>query len=250
MGPFSAACFGGPALLGRRAAEALLRYLPELRSVRRPEFPHGGFDYERYWRERGHTTGLPNRALIFAEWIAPGARVLEVGCGDGAFAAHLARTRGVAVTAVDVSERAVAYARERGVDAHRRDVLAEPFGRDEFDYVVLSEVLEHLPVPEELLAVLRPSAPRVLVSLPNTAYVFYRVCLGLLGRFPAQWVVHPSEHLRFWSVTDFRAWAVAQGFRVAREAASNGLPVLKRWHHNLFGHQMCFELVRVEEATA
>ena len=68
--------------------------------------------------------------------------------------------------------------------------------------------------------------------------------LGVLGRFPAQWVVHPAEHLRFWSVTDFRAWAGAQGFRVARQAASNGIPVLKRWRHNLFGHQMCFELRR------
>jgi methionine biosynthesis protein MetW len=233
--------------LGRRAAAALVRYLPELRYVRRPEFPRGGFDYERYWQERGETAGLPSRALIFAEWIRPGARVLEVGCGDGAFAAHLARTRGCAVTAVDVSARAVAFARERGVDVRQRDVLAEPFGRDEFDYVVLSEVLEHLALPEELLAALRPSAPRFLVSLPNTAYVFYRVGLGVLGRFPAQWVVHPSEHLRFWSVTDFRAWAGAQGFQVAREAASNGLPVLKRWHHNLFGHQMCYELHRLGE---
>src|SRR5229473_3420304 len=76
----------------------------------------------------------------------------------------------------------------RGVDAHQRDVIAEPFSANAFDYVVLSEVLEHLPLPEELLAALRPSAPRFLVSLPNTAYIFYRVGLALLGRFPTQWV--------------------------------------------------------------
>jgi len=150
------------------------------------------------------------------------------------------------VLAVDVSAQAVARARARGVDAHQRDVIAEPFSADAFDYVVLSEVLEHLPLPEELLAALRPSAPRFLVSLPNTAYIFYRVGLGLLGRFPTQWVVHPSEHLRFWSVTDFRAWARAQGLDVAREAASNGVPILKRWRHNVFGHQMCYELRRLE----
>ena len=35
--------------------------------------------------------------------------------------------------------------------------------------------------------------------------------------------------------------------RVVREAASNGIPVLKRWHDNLFGHQVCFELHRLED---
>ncbi len=234
--------------LRQRIVAEAIRYFPEFRYVRRPDFPRGSFDYERYWKSRGHTTGLPNRALIFTDWIVPGSRVLEVGCGDGAFAQHLGAVRGCKVLAVDVSEQAVRFARGRGVDAYRRDVIKEPFEADAFDYIVLSEVLEHLPLPEELLAALRPAAPRSLVSLPNTAYVFYRVGLGLLGRFPAQWVVHPSEHLRFWSVTDFRSWARAQGLSVAREAASNGIPILKRWHHNLFGHQMCWELVRVEDA--
>lgn len=229
-----------------RIRTTLVRYFPELQYVRRPDFPAGTFDYERYWEVRGRTLELPNRALIFAQWIPPGSRVLEVGCGDGAFAEHLARVRGCRVLAVDLSERGVSLARERGVDAHRRDVVREPFPLDAFDYVLLSEIIEHLALPEELLAALRPSAPRFLVSLPNTAYVFYRVGLGILGRFPAQWIVHPSEHLRFWSVTDFRAWARAQGFRVVREVASNGFPILKRWHHNLFGHQMCYELHRVE----
>jgi len=230
--------------LGGRLRETLIRHFPELRYVRRPDFPRGGFDYERYWRARGQTAGLPSRALIFAGWIAPGARILEVGCGDGAFAEYLGAARGCRVVAVDVSEAAVALARARGVDAHRRDVIREPFARDEFDCVVASEVLEHLALPEELVGALRPSAPRLLVSVPNTAYVFYRVGLGVLGRFPTQWVVHPCEHLRFWSVTDFRAWSRTQGFRVAREAASSGIPILKRWRHNLFGHQMCYELAR------
>lgn len=232
--------------LTERIRAGLLRYFPELQYVRQPNFPRETFDYERYWEARGRTTGLPNRVLIFAEWIAEGSRVLEVGCGDGAGAEYLARARGCRVLAVDVSERAVRFARERGVDAHQRDVVRDPFPRDTFDYVVLSEVLEHVPLPEEVLAALRPSAPRFLVSVPNTAYLFYRICLGFRGRFPTQWVVHPAEHLRFWSVTDFRAWAQAQGFEVARAAASTGFPFLKRWHHNLFGHQMCYELHRME----
>jgi len=48
--------------LGRRVAAALVRYLPELRYVRRPEFPRGGFDYERYWQELAHeaaSNGIP-----------------------------------------------------------------------------------------------------------------------------------------------------------------------------------------------
>lgn len=229
-----------------RIRTTLVRYFPELQYVRRPDFPAGTFDYERYWGVRGRTTGLASRALIFTRWIAAASRVLDIGCGDGAFAEHLVRVRGCQVVGVDLSERAVGLARERGVDAHRRDVIREPFPPDSFDYVVLSEVLEHVPLPEELLLALRPSAPRFLVSLPNTAFLLYRIGLGLLGRFPTQWVVHPAEHLRFWSVTDFRAWVRAQGFTVTREAASNGIPILKRWHHNLFGHQMCYELLRIE----
>ncbi len=229
-----------------RARVALIRYLPELQYIRPPIFPRGTFDYQRYWEWRGRTIGLPNRVFIFGRWISPGARVLEVGCGDGALAEYLAKVHRCRVLAVDISTQAVRLARQRGVEAYQRDVIKEPFPSDSFDYVVLSEVLEHIPLPDELLESLRPSAPRFLISVPNTAYVFYRLCLGFLGRFPTQWVVHPSEHLRFWSVTDFRAWARALRFRIVCEAAANGFPLLKHWNHNLFGHQMCYELHRDE----
>jgi SAM-dependent methyltransferase len=98
---------------------------------------------------------------------APG-RVLEVGPGPGEVSERMQRELGADVVAIDVSERMVELARERGVDARVGDVEELPFADAEFDLVVAAWVLFHVPDLDrglsEIARVLRPGGRLVAVT--------------------------------------------------------------------------------------
>jgi SAM-dependent methyltransferase len=100
---------------------------------------------------------------------AGAAAVLEVGCGDGAFAARLAASVRGETIAVDLTERAVELARRRGVTATQADVQELPFEDGRFDCVVAKWMLYHVPDLDrgiaELARVLRPGGRLVATTL-------------------------------------------------------------------------------------
>ena len=127
-----------------------------------------GGDRHARWRElsaRGkadHVEELCRRAALAH------ARVVELGCGDGALLAEL-RRRGFAseLAGFDISAAAVALARERGLDRVATfDGARVPAEDDEFDLAILSHVLEHVPAPEPLLAEAARAARAVVVEVP------------------------------------------------------------------------------------
>jgi len=96
------------------------------------------------------------------------ARLVEIGCGDGALLAELER-RGIADTLAgfDVSEEAVGAARARGIAAVEVfDGVKLPAGEEAFDVAVLSHVLEHAADPSSLLLEASRVAPTVVVEVP------------------------------------------------------------------------------------
>jgi 2-polyprenyl-3-methyl-5-hydroxy-6-metoxy-1,4-benzoquinol methylase len=114
---------------------------------------------------------------------APGARILDVGCGSGTLAAAFKEAGASHVAGVEIDSGAAAMARAA------LDVVVEggameaelPFSPGEFDYLVFGDVLEHLPEPEAALArylEYLSANGRVIVSVPNMR--FYTVLLRLL----------------------------------------------------------------------
>jgi SAM-dependent methyltransferase len=83
-------------------------------------------------------------ALDAVAEVAP-RRVLEVGCGWGAFAAAVNARTGAEVVAIDISPRMVELARSRGVDAREGTVEDLPFADEVFDVVVANWMLFHVP---------------------------------------------------------------------------------------------------------
>ncbi|MDQ5820779.1 MAG: class I SAM-dependent methyltransferase [Actinomycetota bacterium] len=102
--------------------------------------------------------GLAARSSLYGETTGPFAgdvafdavaeaspgRMLEVGCGNGWFSARVQRELGVAVVAIDQSERMVELARVEGVDARVANVQALPFADGEFDLVAANWMLYHV----------------------------------------------------------------------------------------------------------
>jgi methionine biosynthesis protein MetW len=217
----------------RRSLERLRRPLP-LAELEGDSF------YDAYWERRLDlepevVTTAPGRARIVAEFVQPGWSVLDLGCGDGSFLECLGReVPGIDVRGADVSETALAKARARGIDAFRLD-LSEPGAEVPagFDVVTALEVVEHVPDAEAVVTAAAGAAGRYLiVSVPNLGFVESRVRL-LTGRGPITNVVHHvREHLRQWTVRDFREWAGHLGLEIVAERPTRPVGFLglgRRW---------------------
>jgi methionine biosynthesis protein MetW len=202
------------------------------------------FDYEGYWESRGRSESQPRHTLI-AGVVEEEGRVLDIGCGDGFLMELLRQSRKAHCQGLDISEASVRLAKERGLAAIVADVMADEFSVDpDYDYIVVCELLEHISDPETLIAKLKGCYKRALiVSVPNSAYFKHRLRL-LFGRFPVQWGWHPSEHLRYWSVSDFRWWTGELGLEVASVIPANGLTVFKLYQiwPNLFANDVIYVL--------
>ena len=208
-------------------------------------------DYESYWKTRGASAIQP-RFRVIAGVVEEGASVLEIGCGDGLCMEFLEQTRKVRSRGFDVSEVSVKLARQRGLKAEVADVMSDEFRIEStYDYVLACELLEHLSTPERLVSSVRGAYSRALiVSVPNIAYFMHRLRL-LFGRFPLQWSLHPGEHLRYWSIPDFRWWTQELGLRITRVLPANGLRLfnIHRLWPNLFANDVVYVLTVDDEAA-
>jgi methionine biosynthesis protein MetW len=162
----------------------------------------------------------PDLAII-ADAVPPGARVLDVGCGDGELIAAL-RAKGVDARGLEIDPANVTAAIARGQSVVQGDAnrdLAD-YPDDAFDYAILSQTLQTTERPDRVVDELLRIAPRAFVSFPNFAH--WRVRLALLwnGRMPVTrllpvaWYETPNIH--HVTVSDFRDLVRAKGIRVER----------------------------------
>lgn len=140
---------------------------------------------------------------LIAEMIAPGSRVLDVGCGDGDLLALLQSKRNVDGRGVELSQEGVNASVTRGLAVVQGDAdtdLAD-YPDDAFDYVILSQTIQATRNPKEVLRSMKRIGRRVVVSFPN--FGNWRVRLKLLfnGRMPEtrslgySWYDTPNIHL-------------------------------------------------------
>lgn len=143
---------------------------------------------------------------VRAHLPAGAATLLDAGCGEGFVAEALAeRLPGVAITGVDVSAEAIAYAARTGtrqVQYRTASLEALPFESASFDVVVCTEVLEHLPAPDRALAELRRVArTAVVVTVPFEPVFRHLLAVGMaMGLSP------DPEHVNFWTPSQWRRW--------------------------------------------
>lgn len=216
--------------------------------TRKPDFSNiKKIDYDEYWRDRGFSMRekLMEREKIFINWIKPSSRVLDIGSGNSRLLYELKQEKNCQVKALDVSPLVIDGLKETDIAGEVADIEADDFSiTGEYDYMVVSEVLEHMRDPEVLIKRLAPHTNYLVLSIPNSAFYRFRLGLFFKGRFFTQWRYHPSEHLRYWSHKDFLDWLVAMDLEVVKHKASNGFELKNIWP-NMFGHQMCY-LVKVK----
>jgi methionine biosynthesis protein MetW len=161
----------------------------------------------------------PDLAIIAAN-VTPGARVLDVGCGDGALMAALRTERQVDARGLELDPTNVAAAVARGLSVIQGDADMDLTGypAEAFDYAILSQTLQTTRRPDRVLDQLLRIGRKAFVSFPNFAH--WRVRLSLLwgGRMPVtrllplEWYETPNIHHT--TVDDFRAYVRERGLTV------------------------------------
>ncbi len=192
---------------------------------------------------------------VIAALIAPNARVLDVGCGDGALLQWLRDEKKVDGRGIEINQADVNRAISSGIPVIQGDVDSDlPHYPDAaYDYVILSQTLQAMRDPKAVLNDLVRIGRKAVVSVPNFAHWKNRLHLALLGRMPVtktlsyQWYDTPNIH--FCTISDFVVFCEELGITIehrvvvdARGAKTNFTG--RGWAANLFGQQGVFLLSR------
>jgi methionine biosynthesis protein MetW len=163
--------------------------------------------------------------------VRPGARVLDVGCGEGDLLDLLQREKAVDGRGIEISAEGVSACLARGLTVMQGDAdrdLAE-FPARAFDYAILSQTLQAVREPKAVLDNLLRLADRAIVSFPNFGHWRVRLALMTSGRMPETtvlsepWWSTPNIHLC--TLRDFTDLCEALSLRIEAAAAlSAGRP--------------------------
>jgi 2-polyprenyl-3-methyl-5-hydroxy-6-metoxy-1,4-benzoquinol methylase len=161
-------------------------------------------------------TVIKELPAIVAGRAAP--RVMDLGCGNGAFAADLL-ARGYDVTGVDPSDDGIRIARHahpnlKTFQGSAYDDLARQYGR--FDAVVSLEVVEHVYAPRQYAACVYDLLEPGGVALISTPYHGYakNLALALTGKLESHFtVLWDHGHIKFWSRRTLAQLLTEAGFR-------------------------------------
>ncbi len=164
---------------------------------------------------------------VVASWIKPGSSVLDLGCEDGKLMRVLRDTRQVRAMGIEQDEEKVVAAVAQGLSVIHGDVNRElcEFPDHAFDYVVVSQTLQQVYEPTELISQMLRVGRLGIVSFPNFCCLQVRLQMAFSGHVPVtpelpyQWYNTPN--IRVLSLNDFKDYSRAVPFSIRRSLAVN-----------------------------
>ena len=159
---------------------------------------------------------MNNKLSIRKDWalieslIDENSKVLDIGCGEGGLMAQLekniqAKTNGIEVSA-NLTQKAIAQGFNVVQGNAEKDL--NQYSNKSFDYVILSQTLQAMIQPKEMLLELLRIGGKAIVSFPNFGHWTIRFQLLLLGKMPVTkglpylWYETPNIH--FFTIKDFQ----------------------------------------------
>jgi 2-polyprenyl-3-methyl-5-hydroxy-6-metoxy-1,4-benzoquinol methylase len=154
-------------------------------------------------------SGTDNQGQFFAK---PGQDVLDVGCGSCQSLLELKRS-GACAYGVEADPNVKSIAEHFGLNVHIGSIWDEPFPGVSFDFVVMNQVIEHIPDPEKSLALvanrLKPGG-QVVLSFPNAGSIYRKMS----GRHWINW--HVPYHQHHFTRRSIEMMAETLGLRIVR----------------------------------
>ncbi len=198
---------------------------------------------------------LRSDLAAIAEMVPKGARVLDVGCGDGLLLEHLQSTKGVDGRGLELSQQNVNACVARGLAVIQGDADTDlhEYPSQVFDIVILSQTIQATYDPSRVLEHLLRIGKRTIVSLPNFGHWRVRLSLLIHGRMPQTQALgyswHDTPNIHLCTIADFVSLAQESHAVIERSLAldERGRTRPMRsdaWGPNLFAEGAIFLLRR------
>jgi len=184
------------------------------------------------------TMSRPDFAAI-ATLVKVGAKVLDLGCGDGSLLRYLRDTRDIHGYGVEINDENVQACFNNGINVIQNDLESglSSFGSGSFDYVILSQTLQAMRHTENLIKEMMRVSKEGIVSFPNFGY--WKNRLQILSGYmpvsevlPYQWFDTPNIHLC--TIGDFERFCRQHGANILERRIMNGDHQIS-FAPNLFG---------------
>jgi methionine biosynthesis protein MetW len=152
--------------------------------------------------------------------VEPGARVLDLGCGNGDLLYLLAREKGAKVQGIEVNDMAIYECVKKGLSVFHSDIesgLAE-YPDHSFDYVILNQSMQEVKKIDRLIPDALRIGGKIIVGFPNFAFLAARVMLFFRGKapitssLPYRW--YDTPNVRFLSVSDFQDFCREKNLKI------------------------------------
>ena len=170
---------------------------------------------------RGSEMQLRTDLQLISEWIAPGSRILDLGCGDGTLLRHLRDTLQVSGYGLELDPDNVIACVNAGLNVIQTDLddgLHQYFDDDSFDVVVMTQALQVVRYPAWLLSEMLRVGREGIVTFPNFGHWQCRLQLGLGGRMPVSRTLpntwYDTQNIHLCTFRDFEALCREKNIRI------------------------------------
>ena len=165
----------------------------------------------------------PEQELI-ANWIAEGARVLDLGCGDGTLLAELHANKQVTGYGIEIDTDNIVACIEQGVNVIHSNLDAglSEFDEDSFDYVIMTQTVQAMRFPHLLIDEILRIGREGIVTFPNMGHWRCRLQFAsgkmpVTRHLPNTWYDTPNIHMC--TISDFDELCAAEEIEVLERAS-------------------------------
>jgi len=184
---------------------------------------------------------------IIGDMVASGAKVLDVGCGDGDLLEYLVINKETSSSGVEISEKAIYSCVEKGLSVSHGDIDSglKEYPDEFFDYVIFNQTMQQVHKPREAIKEALRIGKRAIIGFPNFCHIksrfqiFFGGHVPVTASLPYSWFNTPNSH--FLSIKDFRQFCREEEIAIERSVFLSQKSVIKFWP-NIFALNAIFQI--------
>lgn len=188
---------------------------------------------------------------IITDMIENGAKVLDLGCGNGNLLVKLIEEKKVNGIGIEINQNAAINAMEKGLSVIQGDIDEglKGFQDNDYDWVILNQTLQSTEKPDFVIDEMLRVGKKAVVSFPNFAYWKVRFYLFFTGHMPKskllpfEWYNTPNIHLL--TVNDFYEFCKKRDIKILKYIFMTNANVKNNFITKLFSNFFAEEVIFV-----